>query len=171
MPREGDAAVKATVHFDGGGQYPAQTVAAATVRYDDGSVVDVVRTFKPGEGTNNTAEYQALILGLTTAYESGVTEVRVFGDSMVVVEQVNGRWKVKDDRLRGLCADAQACSRASTRGPSPTFGAQTTCTPTSLGGSLCSPRVRRKATVLRNSSRVRPCTAITRIKTAPTIGR
>ena len=56
--------MKATVHFDGGGQYPAQTVAAATVRYDDGSVVDVVRTFKPGEGTNNTAEYQALILGL-----------------------------------------------------------------------------------------------------------
>jgi len=108
VPREGDAAVKATVHFDGGGQYPAQTVAAATVRYDDGSVVDVVRTFKPGEGTNNTAEYQALILGLTTAYESGVTEVQVFGDSMVVVEQVNGRWKVKDDRLRGLCADAQA---------------------------------------------------------------
>jgi ribonuclease HI len=86
VPREGDAAVKATVHFDGGGQYPAQTVAAATVRYDDGSVVDVARTFKPGEGTNNTAEYQALILGLTTAYESGVTEVRVFGDSMVVVE-------------------------------------------------------------------------------------
>ena len=100
--------MKAEVRFDGGGQYPAQTVAAATVRYDDGTMDGVVRTFKPGEGTNNTAEYQALILGLTTAHESGVTEVRVFGDSMVVVEQVNGRWKVKDDRLRGLCADAQA---------------------------------------------------------------
>ena len=100
--------MKATIHFDGGGQYPARTVAAASVKYADGSVRDVTRTFKPGEGTQNTAEYQALILGLTTAHENGVTQVEVFGDSMVVVEQVNGRWKIKDDRLRGLCADARA---------------------------------------------------------------
>ena len=83
-------------------------MAAATVRYADGSVGDVTHTVELGEGTHNTAEYQALILGLTTAYANGVTEVQVFGDSMLVVEQVNGRWKVNDDRLRGLCADARA---------------------------------------------------------------
>ena len=55
--------MKAEVRFDRGGQYPAQTVAAATVRYDDGTMDGVVRTFKPGEGTNNTAEYQALMSG------------------------------------------------------------------------------------------------------------
>jgi ribonuclease HI len=100
--------MKATVNFDGGGQHTGRTVAAATVKYADGSVGLVARTFKSGEGTHNTAEYQALILGLTTAYENGVTEVLVFGDSKLVVEQVNGRWKVKDDRLRSLCADARA---------------------------------------------------------------
>ena len=49
--------------------------------------------------TNNEAEHTGLILGLTKALELGITEIEVEGDSNLVVQQVQGNWKVKADNL------------------------------------------------------------------------
>lgn len=56
--------------------------------------------------TNNEAEYNALILGLTKALELGITEIEVEGDSNLVVNQVQGLWKVKVPKLVPLQSKA-----------------------------------------------------------------
>jgi ribonuclease HI len=55
-----------------------------------------------GEATNNVAEYRALLLGIALAEELGADEVEFVGDSMLIVEQVRGNWKVKQEHLRPL---------------------------------------------------------------------
>jgi ribonuclease HI len=55
-----------------------------------------------GVATNNVAEYRALISGLEKAHELGATEVDVRGDSALVVNQVNGKWRIKEPHLRPL---------------------------------------------------------------------
>jgi ribonuclease HI len=51
------------------------------------------------ECSNNMAEYEACIGGLRLALESGVRRLQVFGDSLLVISQVNGDWKTKDVKL------------------------------------------------------------------------
>ena len=60
-----------------------------------------------GETTNNVAEYRALIAGLEAAAGTPARLARVRGDSKLVIEQVAGRWKVKQAHLRPL--HARAC--------------------------------------------------------------
>jgi probable phosphoglycerate mutase len=61
-----------------------------------------------GEGTNNVAEYSALIAGLELALEHGVEVVDVFVDSELVAAQVRGEWKIRNDRLRALAVRARS---------------------------------------------------------------
>jgi ribonuclease HI len=49
--------------------------------------------------TNNEAEYTGLILGLEKALEHNVEAIKIEGDSMLVVNQVLGQWRVKEPRL------------------------------------------------------------------------
>jgi ribonuclease HI len=49
--------------------------------------------------TNNEAEYTGLILGLEKALEHNVEAIKIEGDSMLVVNQVLGHWRVKEPRL------------------------------------------------------------------------
>jgi probable phosphoglycerate mutase len=60
-----------------------------------------------GRATNNVAEYLGLIAGLDDAAKLGATEVAVYLDSKLVVEQMSGRWKVKHPDLIGLNAQAR----------------------------------------------------------------
>jgi len=55
-----------------------------------------------GEATNNVAEYRALLLGIRLAKELGADEAELVADSMLIVEQVRGNWKVKQGHLRPL---------------------------------------------------------------------
>jgi ribonuclease HI len=63
-----------------------------------------LRTFHRfiGHRTNNVAEYQALIDGLKAVVEWKPDRLEVLLDSKLVVEQVNGRWKVKEPDLKEL---------------------------------------------------------------------
>jgi ribonuclease HI len=61
-----------------------------------------------GVTTNNVAEYQALIAGLEAASATPARAAKVRGDSKLVIEQLAGRWKVKQPHLRPL--HAQACA-------------------------------------------------------------
>jgi ribonuclease HI len=53
-----------------------------------------------GQATNNTAEYQALLLGLELAREKGARRLQVFSDSQLLVEQINGGYQVKSPHLK-----------------------------------------------------------------------
>jgi ribonuclease HI len=65
-----------------------------------------------GVCTNNVAEYRSLIAGLGAAARHGVTEVTVRMDSELVVRQMLGQYKVKNEGLKPLHQEArQACVR------------------------------------------------------------
>jgi ribonuclease HI len=55
-----------------------------------------------GTATNNNAEYHALIEGLKAVAEWHPDRLEVFLDSKLVVEQINGRYKVKKPDLQAL---------------------------------------------------------------------
>ncbi|WJZ85781.1 hypothetical protein VitviT2T_005299 [Vitis vinifera] len=50
--------------------------------------------------TNNIIEYEACILGLETALELGIRQMEVFGDSNLVLRQIQGEWKTRNVKLR-----------------------------------------------------------------------
>ncbi|XP_043694071.1 uncharacterized protein LOC122644749 [Telopea speciosissima] len=50
--------------------------------------------------TNNIAEYEACVVGLEMALSVGVEKIRVFGESSVVICQIQGKWRTKDEKLK-----------------------------------------------------------------------
>lgn len=56
--------------------------------------------------TNNEAEYTGLILGMRCAAQLGVRHIWVQGDSNLVVQQVNGKWRCKNENLRAYWKEA-----------------------------------------------------------------
>ena len=53
-----------------------------------------------GEATNNIAEYSALLYGLEEAATLGADEIVVHMDSELVVKQLHGEYKVKDENIK-----------------------------------------------------------------------
>ena len=51
--------------------------------------------------TNNEAEYEALLMGMTMVRRMGGKSVEVFSDSRLVVGQVQGEFEAKDERMQG----------------------------------------------------------------------
>jgi ribonuclease HI len=64
-----------------------------------------------GWATNNVAEYQGAIAGLERARRLGARRVVVRADSLLVVNQQLGRWKVRNQGLRPLAARARQLAR------------------------------------------------------------
>ncbi len=64
-----------------------------------------------GVATNNVAEYSALVAGLAKAVELGVDEVDVVSDSELMVKQMRGEYKIKNEALRALSLDAARFAR------------------------------------------------------------
>ena len=60
-----------------------------------------------GTMTNNQAEYSGLLAALEWAQSEGVQELHVWADSLLMVRQMNGQYKVKSSNLRLLFEDAR----------------------------------------------------------------
>jgi ribonuclease HI len=97
------------VYFDGGARGNPGPAAIGAVVVDPSSTPPTrlaAVSERIGETTNNVAEYRALIAGLEAAAATPSRAVKVRGDSKLVIEQVAGRWKVKQEHLRPLRARA-----------------------------------------------------------------
>ena len=69
--------------------------------------------FEPlGNATNNVAEYRALLLALRRAADRGDSDVAIASDSLLLVEQMRGRFKVKAPHLKPLFAEALQRAKA-----------------------------------------------------------
>jgi ribonuclease HI len=99
--------MKAVLRTDGGARGNPGPAGIGVVLEDASGAVMAELGRPLGHATNNVAEYTALITGLEIALENGVTEVEVYVDSELVAQQVAGRWKIKNDTLRGLAVDAR----------------------------------------------------------------
>jgi len=58
-----------------------------------------------GHCTNNIAEYKALILGLNGALSRGYKNLKVYLDSELLAKQINGSYRVKNEKLKVLMKD------------------------------------------------------------------
>lgn len=89
---------------------PGPSGAGAVVKLASGETIGEVAEYL-GTGTNNRAEYTAVILGLQRALELGGREVDVYMDSQLVVRQMEGVYKVRNAQLRPLYEQAGALAR------------------------------------------------------------
>lgn len=64
-----------------------------------------------GRTTNNVAEYEALLLGLERVLHLGGKRLRVESDSQLLVRQLNGLYRVKNEKLKTLHQRALALLR------------------------------------------------------------
>lgn len=101
--------MKVIIYADGGSRGNPGVAGSGTVIYDaDGKtilreIIYVVGT----KATNNVAEYHGLLRGLEAASELGASEVEFYMDSKLVVEQINGRWKIKHPGMQKLAVKAR----------------------------------------------------------------
>jgi ribonuclease HI len=103
--------VKARLSTDGGARgNPGPAAYGYVLEAEDGTILDA-RGEAIGVATNNVAEYRALIAGLARAAEVGVDELEVVSDSELVVKQMRGDYRVKNEALRELSFEAAALAR------------------------------------------------------------
>ena len=96
------------LHVDGASRgNPGEAGFGVHVASDDGETVASLYGYL-GRATNNVAEYEALLHGLRYALERGAREVRVYSDSELLVRQLAGRYRVKNEGLLPLFREAQA---------------------------------------------------------------
>ncbi len=92
--------------FDGACRGNPGPMAIGVVLYENGKKVKEVSK-QIGRGTNNIAEWRALIEGLRLAVAYGCRELEVRGDSQLIIRQITGRYKVKSENLIQLFKEAQ----------------------------------------------------------------
>jgi ribonuclease HI len=103
--------VKATLYTDGGARgNPGPAAFAYVLEGDDGTVL-ASHGETIGVATNNVAEYRGLVAGLAKAVELAVPEVEVVSDSELLVKQMRGEYKVKNEALRDLSLAAGRLAR------------------------------------------------------------
>jgi ribonuclease HI len=103
--------VKARLSTDGGARgNPGPAAFGYVLEAEDGTVLDA-RGEAIGVATNNVAEYRALVEGLRRAVELGVDDLTVVSDSELIVKQMRGEYRVKNQALRVLSLEASSLAR------------------------------------------------------------
>jgi ribonuclease H / adenosylcobalamin/alpha-ribazole phosphatase len=103
--------VKARLFTDGGSRGNPGPAAYGYVIEDAAGTVLAAHGERIGVATNNVAEYSALIAGLEQALELGLDEVEVVSDSELMVKQMTGHYRVKNEALRELSLEAGRLAR------------------------------------------------------------
>ncbi len=103
--------MKAKLSTDGGARgNPGPAAFAYVLECDDGTVLAAYGE-AIGVATNNVAEYRGLVAGLEKARELGVQEVDVISDSELMVKQMRGEYRVKNEALREFSQRAARLAR------------------------------------------------------------
>lgn len=98
--------MKLITYTDGGSRgNPGPSATGIVIKNEQGEVVANYGEYL-GNQTNNYAEYSAIISALKKAQELGATQVDCIADSKLVIEQLSGKWKVKEPTLQKLWLEA-----------------------------------------------------------------
>lgn len=90
---------------------PGHAAAGVVIEREDGTLKARGKKYL-GVMTNNQAEYRALILGLRAVARYAPSAVSVYMDSELVVKQMLGQYKVRDESLRPLYDEARGLAKA-----------------------------------------------------------
>ena len=111
MTTEQTAAIEPVIIYaDGGSRGNPGPAGSGAVLLQGGKIICEVSKFL-GTATNNVAEYTGLVSALEKAVVMGVQDVEVRMDSELVVRQMTGQYRVKNEGLRPLFIKAQQLSR------------------------------------------------------------
>ena len=104
--------MKARLFTDGGARgNPGPAAYGFVLETEDGTVL-AAEGQAIGVATNNVAEYSGLVAGLRKAVELHVPDVEVVSDSELLVKQMRGEYRVKNEALRALHREAGALADA-----------------------------------------------------------
>jgi len=96
-----------TAYFDGGARSNPGPAGYGVYIVDDQGAVLAELHGSLGNTTNNIAEYNGLIAALKWAVDHDVTSITIKGDSLLIIEQMRGNYKVKNEGLRPLHMQAR----------------------------------------------------------------
>jgi len=92
--------MKAIIHSDGGSRgNPGEAAIGVVVELADKKIEIGERI---GVTTNNVAEYRAILKGLEVAFKKGAKSADCFLDSELVVKQLRGEYRIKDEKMKEL---------------------------------------------------------------------
>ena len=98
--------MKLIIQADGGARgNPGPAATGVVIKNEQGEILASYGEYL-GKQTNNFAEYSAIISGLKKAHTLGADEVECILDSLLIVEQLNRHWKVKEPTLQKLFLQA-----------------------------------------------------------------
>lgn len=97
-----------SLHVDGGARgNPGPAGIGAVLAAPGGRVIETMASFI-GNATNNIAEYQALIAGVEMALDRDIRQLAIFSDSELIVRQIQGSYRVKNEGLKPFYEQAKA---------------------------------------------------------------
>ncbi len=98
---------EAKLYTDGGSRgNPGESASAFAICNMDGTVVEKAGQYI-GIATNNQAEYYGFLRGLERARDLGIDKITLYSDSELVVNQMTGKYKVKNQELAPLHQDVR----------------------------------------------------------------
>ncbi len=95
-----------TIYTDGASRNNPGEAGAGVFIMRDGKPLEKIARYL-GTTTNNIAEYTAAIIGLEHAVKLGASRVRLIADSELLVKQLNGIYRVKNEGLKPLHVKAK----------------------------------------------------------------
>ncbi len=94
------------LYFDGACRGNPGPMGIGVVLLENGKKIKEISKFI-GKGTNNIAEWSALIEGMKLALSHGCRDLEVRGDSQLIIRQITGRYRVKSQNLITLYEEAR----------------------------------------------------------------
>ncbi|RVW58068.1 hypothetical protein CK203_116565 [Vitis vinifera] len=89
------------MYFDGTANHSRYGIGVLLISPRDDHIPNLFRlAFLDQSYQNNIVEYGACILGLETTVKLGIRQMEVFGDSNLVLRQIQDEWKTRDMKLR-----------------------------------------------------------------------
>jgi ribonuclease HI len=96
-----------TAYFDGGARSNPGPAGYGVYIVDDRATVLAELHGSLGNATNNVAEYRGLIAALQWAVDNDVAHLTIKGDSLLIIQQMRGNYKVKNEGLKPLHLQAR----------------------------------------------------------------
>jgi len=104
--------IQYTLFFDGCSKGNPGPAGAGAVLYEGKTEIWSKSIFVGNNSTNNVAEYTGLIIGLHAAVNKNIKELIVKGDSMLVIKQMKGEYKVHSKDMQSLYENAKSFEKS-----------------------------------------------------------